>query len=72
MRRVLLVFATVLLLGSSPAFAQDDGPVEPPAGEVAETRGGYAYPIAWLLPLVFVVGIGTVGRALTRDLRRRD
>ena len=33
--------------------------------------GGYAYPIAWVLPLVFVIAIAVVGRALTRDFRKK-
>jgi hypothetical protein len=32
---------------------------------------GYAYPIAWLLPLVFIVGVAAIGRALTRDFRKK-
>jgi len=30
---------------------------------------GYAYPLVWLLPLLFLIGATVVGRSLTRDLR---
>ena len=32
---------------------------------------GFAYPIVWALPLLILVGLGAVGRALTKELYRR-
>ncbi|HWL65051.1 MAG TPA: hypothetical protein VNP73_03670 [Actinomycetota bacterium] len=32
---------------------------------------GFAYPIVWALPLLLLVGLGAVGRALTKELYRR-
>jgi hypothetical protein len=63
---VLVGLMTALLLACSSALAQ---PSDEPVPSAAPARRGYAYPIAWLLPLVFVVGAGAVGRTLTRDLR---
>ena len=33
---------------------------------------GFAYPLVWALPLIFFVGFAAVGRALTKELYRRD
>lgn len=33
---------------------------------------GFAYPIVWALPLLLLLGFGAVGRALTKELYRRD
>jgi hypothetical protein len=33
---------------------------------------GFAYPLVWALPLVLFVGFAAVGRALTKELYRRD
>ena len=33
---------------------------------------GFAYPIIWAFPLVLMIGIGALGRALTKDLYRAD
>ena len=33
---------------------------------------GFAYPIIWAFPLVLLVGLGSIGRALTKDLYRAD
>jgi hypothetical protein len=40
-------------------------PTEGFAGE------GFAYPLVWALPLGLFIGLGAVGRALTKDLYRR-
>ena len=32
---------------------------------------GFAYPVVWALPLLFLAGIAAVGRALTKELYRR-
>ena len=50
-------------------------PVEEAAPVVSFIEGfagpGFAYPIIWALPLLLLVGLGAVGRALTKDLYRR-
>jgi hypothetical protein len=33
---------------------------------------GFAYPIIWALPLIVLIGVGSIGRALTKDLYRAD
>lgn len=33
---------------------------------------GFAYPIIWALPLIVLLGLGSIGRALTKDLYRAD
>jgi hypothetical protein len=33
---------------------------------------GFANPIIWALPLIVLVGLGSIGRALTKDLYRAD
>ena len=68
---VLVAVAAALLLGSPAARAQTSDEPDPSPAAVPARRG-YAYPIAWVLPLVFVLGVGAIGRALTRDLREND
>jgi hypothetical protein len=56
--------------GSAPLVQAPAAP-QPQTAPVAAPRTitvGYAYPIVWLLPLVFLVIVPAVARALTRDL----
>lgn len=54
-------------------------PTELPAQEAAPAASfiegfagpGFAYPMVWALPLLILVGLGSVGRALTKELYRR-
>ena len=48
-----------------------------PASSVQPFTGGFAgagfaYPLAWALPLLFLAGFGAIGRALTKELYRRE
>jgi hypothetical protein len=61
---------------SVPATTPQIAPQAPPVPTVqqfqpqaAVTVGGFAYPAVFLLPILFAVGCGWLGRALTRDLQ---
>jgi len=57
---------TVTQTASQPASA-------PTSELVAGFAGpGFAYPLVWALPLLFFVGFAAAGRALTKELYRRD
>ena len=45
--------------------------VAPPASLAGYAGPGFASPIVWALPLLFLVGIGAIGHVLTKDLYRR-
>jgi hypothetical protein len=44
----------------------------PPTSLAGFAGPGFAYPMVWALPLLFLIGIGAIGHALTKELYRRD
>ena len=58
-------------MNSTPITGAIDAQTFRNIAKAATPMSGYAYPIAWLLPLVFLIAVGAIGRALTRDVRKR-
>ncbi len=55
-----------------PAKDAETAPVQPPQAAPDFIEVGYQYPIAWLMPLLLLIGFAMTGHSLTRSLERPD
>lgn len=55
-----------------PAKEAETAPVQPPQAAPDFIEVGYKYPIAWLMPLLLLIGFAMTGHSLTRSLEHPD